>query len=846
MRQEHKVYILENIGKKSIKEIARELNLKERKIKRFLEEQKKKQKETRPARETRPPSFNKKTFFISIILIIILGVSIYANSLDGKFLWDDDILVRDNLYIRDWSNIGKLASGSISTLVSTGGFKFYRPLQMITYLVDYSLWKLDVKGYHITNILIHILVALSIYWLINILYGDRLISLVTSLLFIVHPVHAGPVSYISGRSDSLGALFMLLSFIFYIKLVNKEKVGFYIIMLLSYIASLLSREASLILIVLALLYHYSFRKKMRLRNLLSLLVIAIIYILLRLTLLKDLVSHAPISTTFLQRLPGFFVAITNYIKLLVFPFHLLHMEYGIGLFNITNPGAIIGILILFSSLIYAFRKKDNNLISFSICWFFVALLPVSNIFYPLNAYMADNWLYIPSLGAFIIIAKGLTYLYRDKRFQILTLFFTLGLLSTFSYLTIKENKYFGEPIAFYKRVLEYAPRSSRVYYNLGNTYRDVGNTKEAISSYKKAIEVNPNHVETYNNLGNIYKDTGKTKEAIPLYKKALELDPDYLAAYNNLGVAYVDIGKTKEAMLLYKKALELNPDHAEVYGNLGLAYADIGNIKEAIVSYKKAIKLDPDYAEAYSNLGLAYADIGNTEEAISLCKKALELDPNYVAAYNNLGVAYKDIGNTKEAISLYKKAIKLDPDHAGAYNNLGNTYADIGNTKEAISLYKKALELDPDYAEAYSNLGIAYKDIGNTKEAISSYKKALELKPDYLEAYNNLGNAYLDIGNTKEAISSYKKALELNQNLAELHNNLGAAYKEIGNTKEAISSYKKALELNPNLAGPYNGLSKIYFQEQQYDMAIRYCDRAIELGLKISPKHLENLTPYRK
>ncbi|MFC1624160.1 hypothetical protein ACFL28_02415, partial [Candidatus Omnitrophota bacterium] len=451
--QETKRYILDNIHKKSVKEIARDLNLKERKIKRFLEEQRKKEKKTRPATET-SPLVKKRRLVISIVLIISLGLAVYASSLGGKFLWDDSILVRKNLYIRDWSNIGKLVSGDISTVSTVSDFKFYRPLQMITYLADYSLWKLDERGYHITNILIHILVALSIYWLVNILYGDRLISLVTSLLFIAHPVHAGPVSYISGRSDSLGALFMLLSFIFYIKLVNKEKLGLYILMTLSYIASLLSRESSLILIALVLLYHYSFKKKIRLRNLLSLLGATLAYTLLRVILLEGLVSHAPISTTFLERLPGFFVAVTNYIKLLVFPFHIFHVEYGIGLFNFTNPRAILGILILFSSLIYAFKKKDsNNLISFSICWFFIALLPVSNVFYPLNAYMADNWLYIPSIGAFIIMAKLLTYLYKNKSFQILSLFLAVSLLSTFSYLTIKENGYFGEPIAFYKRIL---------------------------------------------------------------------------------------------------------------------------------------------------------------------------------------------------------------------------------------------------------------------------------------------------------------------------------------------------------------------------------------------------------
>ncbi|MFC1508200.1 tetratricopeptide repeat protein [Candidatus Omnitrophota bacterium] len=738
LKSEARRYILDNIHKKSVKELARDLNLKERKIKRFLAEQKKRQKEMRPAKETKTPSFNKKTLFISIILIIILGFSVYGNSLNGKFLWDDDSLVKNNFYIRDCSNIGKLFSGEISTDTTFGEVRFYRPIQMITYLMDYSLWKLDVKGYHLTNILIHILVALSIYWLVSIFFGDSLISLLASLFFIVHPVHAGPVSYISGRSDSLGALFMLLSFIFYIKLVNKEKVSFYILMTLSYIASLLSREASFIMVALVLIYHYSFRKKIKLKNFSSLLVITLIYIILRLTILKGLISSLPISTTFLQRLPGFFVATTNYIKFLVFPFHLFHMEYGTGLFSLLNPRAILGILILFPSLIYAFRKKDNNnLISFSISWFFIALLPVSNIFYPLNAYMADNWLYIPSIGVFIILAKGLTHLYRNKRFQILTVFLMLSLLSTFSYLTIKQNEYFGEPIAFYKRTLGHSPDSPRIYNNLGNAYKDIGNTKEAIVSYKKALELNPDHVKTYNNLGVVYKDIGNTKEAISLYKKALELDPDYIEAYNNIGIAYASIGNTKEAISSYKKALKLKPYYAEAYNNLGITYRDIGNTKEAISSYKKALEVNPDYAEAYYNLGNTYKGINDTKEAISSYKKALKLKPDYAEAYYNLGNTYTNIGNTEEAIFSYKKVLKFNPGHAKAYNNLGNAYTNIDKNEDAVYYYKRALELSPSLSEACNNLSIIYFRERQYSLAIRYCDRAIELglkvSPQHLE-----------------------------------------------------------------------------------------------------------------
>lgn len=150
-----------------------------------------------------------KVVLLSIALIIILGFIAYGNSLNGKFIWDDFNLVRDNRHIRNSSNITGIFTQDIGAGAAEK-YNFYRPLQMFTYMIDYSLWKLNVKGYHLTNTILHILAALVIYWLIDILFRDNLLSLFTSLFFVACPIHSEAVSYISGRADSLVTLFMLL------------------------------------------------------------------------------------------------------------------------------------------------------------------------------------------------------------------------------------------------------------------------------------------------------------------------------------------------------------------------------------------------------------------------------------------------------------------------------------------------------------------------------------------------------------------------------------------------------------------------------------------------------------
>ena len=565
----------------------------------------------------------KGTIFASVILIIILGFAVYGNSVNGKFIWDDDYLIRDNIRIKNWSHIAKIFTKNIAAGAGEK-YDFYRPAQMFTYMIDYSLWKLDVKGYHLTNILLHILVALSIYWLISILYGNRALSLLTSILFLVHPIHSEAIAYISGRADPLAVFFMLLCFIFYIKKLSSKSISLYILMLLSYVLALLSRENSLILPMLLLLYHYSFKKKLKVKNFLLLIGIAFIYILLRLTVLKSLLPYTSCPITLSQRIPGFFVAVTNYARLILLPFNL-HMEYGTIMFNLAHPRAITGILILSSLLIYAFRKRNGDRLTFfCISWFFIALLPVSNL-YPINAYMAEHWLYLPSIGFFLLLAKGLSYIYKIKKFRIFTIVFTIVLLAFYSYLTIRQNVYWREPLVFYKRTMKYAAHSPRVCNDLGNAYYAINKNKEAIALYKKAVEINPNYARAYYNLGLLYSTINKKKEAITAYKKAIEINPDFAKAYYNLGNVYHAINKSEEALALYKKAIEINPDFAKAYYNLGVVCEATEKKEKAIASYKKAIEIKPDFAKAYNNLSIIYFHKKRYKLAIEYCDRAKDL-----------------------------------------------------------------------------------------------------------------------------------------------------------------------------------------------------------------------------
>ena len=513
-----------------------------------------------------------KTTCSLITLLSLLGFIVYLNALSGKFIWDDQSLVEDNQYIRDDSRLLKIFTQDIGAGSGTK-FNFYRPLQVVTYRLDYRLWGLNPLGYHLTNIILHVLVAAVVYWLLTVLFSDHLLGFTAAVLFLVHPIHASVVSYVSGRADSLSALFTLLCFTAYVKSYPRIQRGTYVFMGVSYILALFAKENSLILPALLWVYHATFKKPAGLKKLLGVMGITFIYIGLRVTFLKPILFPLPFSViSFFQRLPGFLVALTNYLRLLFWPFDL-HMEYGNYLFFPYDPKVIEGLLIFLSLGLLAIRKRKNHpVISFSILWFLITLLPVS--IFAINAYMAESWLYLSSIGFFLLMAYAIHYLYFRRGLRLLAGMLFIGLTTFYSALTIKQNTYWLEPISFYQRTLEYAPESSRIYFNLALEYKKVGQRIRAIAALQKVIEIAPKDFEAYYILEKLYGEIGEKERVEELYTKALEKNPKFWGACINLGNYYAQRGKIGEAIALYQRALEINPQASEVYHNLCVVCTD--------------------------------------------------------------------------------------------------------------------------------------------------------------------------------------------------------------------------------------------------------------------------------
>jgi len=733
---------------------------------------------------------------VPILIIIVSCFIVYTNSLSNNFVWDDEFLIEDNIFVK---NSGQLKNIFTSHLFAGSDKESlaYRPLQIITYKLDYFFWKLDPFGYHLTNILLHILVAVSVLLLLERLFNLN-IAFLTTLLFAVHPIHTEAVTYISGRADLLAGLFTILTILFYRKscenlasqlfctrliycfpptsapllapdfsdfhpaapkalcvdsvlnqvnqvnqvpnyfsgqsgakllsrypLLNKsgsrwisgkfqsiklQTPFYYTLSLLCFFLALLSKEWALITPFLIILIDILFPRKKwsfsrKFVSYLSFFIIAVLYLVFRTIFIDS--GHAFLSpgvANIYQRALTFIRILPSYIILLALP-HNLHVErllpYCRSFFNIN---VIFPVLFLTAISLLSIRPKKGP-ITFAVAWFIITLLPQSNII-PLNTNMAEHFLYLPSIGFFLLVAFGFTYLSNSCSQKSKTLLHTLVvcLLIYFSMFTFFQNMVWKNNLSFYRHNLRYAPGSHILHNNLGREYLELKKYDKAEKYFFRAIKLKPDYASAHLNSGTLYKNQARYNKAIEEYKKALTVKPDSHLALSALGDAYEKIGEYRKAIKAYQVAVKFKPNNFSYHNNLGVTYGKSGRVDNAIAAYRRAIIINPDYCEAYSNLGIAYVFKKQFDNALEFFQKAADFDPDNPIIHANLGNVYLEKKLPDEAIREYRKSLALQPGSFVCHFGLGRAFYLKGEYQTAVREFKQTLELNPNFAPVRESL----------------------------------------------------------------------------------------------------------------------------------------------
>ena len=657
-------------------------------------------------------------FYSSPVLpLIIITFVIYLNVLWNGFTYDDKFIFKNEL-IRDFRNAKAFFTEDYFKMSEE---QSYRPIVTLSYMLEYPLWKLNPTGYHFTNLILHILVALTLYKILT-LFIDKWAGFLGVLIYSLHPLTSEVVNSIGFREDSLCALFLLLTILFY-KLFSSRNKYFYIVLsIFSYCLSLLSKEMAITLPILLILLDYVFEGsgviKKRVVIYIFFISLSIFYLFLQFKIMyvepgEKVGYYGGSLLTAIMSIPKLLI---TYAQLIVFPHPLSVDRYINPVKSLLDIYFWIGIIFI-SVLIVGIVKLKSGY-RYGILWFLVTLMPVLNLV-PIYNPFAERYMYIPLIGIAIVVAFLLD---RYRYNKIIWAIFVYALIG-FSLRTHYRNYVWKNDITLFSNAVKYSCRP-RAFYNLGIAYYE---SKE----YEKAIET---------------------------YKKAIVLKPDYYQAYNNIGIAYNSLKKVDDALESIKMSLTINPKNENAYNNLSVSLRLKGDMTGSIEAGKKAIEINPEYAEGYINLGTTYMNIRNFDEAISAFKKAIEINNNSFEAYASLGNLYFTQVNYDKAIENYQMAIKIKPDSALIHNNLGIAYDKLGKYDEAIGHYEKAILLDPGYTNAYNNLALLYtmreyKQYFIPHKAINLAKKACELT-NYKdsETLDTLAEAYAASGDYDKAI----------------------------------------------------------------------------------------------
>jgi len=548
--------------------------------------------------------------FKAILIIFSLGLIVYSYSLPNPFIWDDEILIVRNTYIRNWQNLNNIFTSPLFRLYRSHTF-FYRPLQELTYVLDFQFWKLDPLGYHLTNTFFHIINAILIFFIINRITKDFDVSLLSSLLFVIHAIHTQAVTYISGRADLLVTFFLLLSFLSYIKY-------FHLLSILLFVPALFCKENALVYPLILILYDLTFRREkfspiFWIKQYLPFVAVIALYLFLRAWLLEfsgyKIVEYS--AYNLLPRIFSIGKVISVYLGLLAYPANL-HMERSLAL-----PGSFLDLsyLIPFAGLLFiifmffvAYNPltrisrvlgERSKIVLFFLGWFFVFLLPMLNIL-KLDTLIAEHWIYLASVGIFVLVTLGLKNLIKTKA---LFYFAFVLILIFYGSFTIKRNIEWGDRVNFCRRTLEAAPNSFRSNYLLGQILLEERLYPQAIVQFKKTIALKPDESDAYNNLGIAYgHQKGEEEKAKIFFEKAIELNPRNAEALNNLGLFYLMDNHDELAYEFFKKTLSINPLHLGAMNNLGIYYDKIGKKDSAEKIWNQVISIDPLNQPAKYNL----------------------------------------------------------------------------------------------------------------------------------------------------------------------------------------------------------------------------------------------------
>lgn len=590
------------------------------------------------------------------LVVGAIAIAAFLPALRAGFVsWDDERNFLTNPHYRG------LGLDQLRWMWSTFLLGHYVPLSWMTLGLDYTLWGMDARGYHATNLAIHAANAVLLYFVARRVLGAALpairdarpgdiaiASAFAALAFAVHPLRVESVAWITERRDVLSGFFGLATVLWYLRYLDDvERKTSYWIAVAVFVCALLSKGTSVTIpaVLLVLNVHparrlggaagwWSASARRVYAEMVPFAVPAA-----AVSVLSIVALHPPEQLSLGGKLAVSAYSLVFYLEKTFLPARLSPLY---GLPNEVDPFAARFVasyvaLVAIVAAAWFVRRRLPGAIGALIAFLAISL-PMLGVVQNGPQIAADRYTYHAAPALAILAGAGLAMLMRrwSARGAI-----TLGasIVMVLAVLTWRQTGVWHDSRTLWSRVLEIEPESPLGHSAWANILYGQNRVEEAMDHSARAVAAAPGFAEGHNDLGVGFAKVGRFPEAVSRYQEALALKPGFDEAEANWGVVLAQQGQLDSAIAHFRRALAANPDNANAEVNWGNALVRGGREDEAIEHYRRALWIRPDLADAELNWGVALARQGRYAEAITHFQRTLQLDPAHAEAREYLARA---------------------------------------------------------------------------------------------------------------------------------------------------------------------------------------------------------------
>jgi protein O-mannosyl-transferase len=564
-----------------------------------------------------------------LLVLIFTGISYYPSIKNGFLNWDDIIYVMNNDMIKT------LSLENLTKMFSTYYMGNYHPFIILSFAFDYSFFQLFPTGYHVHNLLLHLINTFFVYAFIYVLFNKNInLALIVAVLFAIHPMHVESVAWISERKDLLYTLYFITSLISYLFYINKMEKKYLILSVLLFVFSLLSKAQAVTLPLVLILIDYLISRKISMKTIMEKIpffILSLVFGIVAIYAQKADNSINPNSISVFHSLFYAQYSIWVYLFKLVLPINQTCLyEYPVDL-NGHPPFYIFFsplIILLIGFFIFKTWKKWN-VGTFGILFFLATIFPVLQFLPVGQAVVAERYTYIPYIGLFILLGSLFLSIRNRAGKPATRMLYTYGgfvILALFAFTTFNRSKVWYDSVSLWTDVIEKNPKSITAHVNRGYMYNQYKEYDKAIRDCNEGIKLDSNYFKFYVNRAVSYRNMGQYDVALADFSKALSKNPKDYSTYLDRGILYTDrFMKYDQGIADFKIYLTYRADDVNGYHNMAVAYFKKQSYDSAVIYCDLAINKSPELAGPYYIKALISDAAGDFSNAFSFGSKARQL-----------------------------------------------------------------------------------------------------------------------------------------------------------------------------------------------------------------------------